>query len=133
MSKDQYQNQTDFAKTEPIFENASLPTAPKMINPELDHELALDLAAKKKQKIVIVLLVSAAIFALILVMIITYFFTSAPKDQTNNTLQIEPETTQVQESQLEREIKLLKQRLDEIDPIREFLITPPVDYDLKLE
>lgn len=124
-----YENQTDFAQVEPLLEDSSLPEKPP--TPEdLDEQAA---SSKKQRKLFVLLGIGAAVVLLFVILAIALFSTEAPQQVLQEQPTVTRPTTEKDVTQIDRELQVLKDRLDVIDPTKEFVTVPPVNYNLRLE
>lgn len=137
------EDQTQFAVEEPYFEDVYTPTAPvkKEVSidpddPNLSEEdkviLAKQQAQKKTKKMVILVVISFVVVSLVVLILIAFMAKEMTQKQI---LDVRTKDTQQnpEKSKVQRELDVLKNRLTEIDPIKEFLTVPPVNYKITLE
>ena len=134
MYMNEYQDQTAFANQEPFLENVSLPEKPVTPEPEPDPEDAAAVeSAKRKKKMIVIGGVITSVFILLIVLGLALLAPrNTPTDSDPIDIIIPKEKTEAI-TRTERELEVLKDRLDEIDPTREYLTVPPVNYELRLE
>jgi cytoskeletal protein RodZ len=124
-----YENQTDFAQVEPLLEDSSLPEKPPT-KEELDEKTV---ASKRQRKLFVLLVVGAALVLLFVILVVALFSAEAPQQVQQEQPSIARPTTEKDVTQIDRELQVLKDRLDVIDPTKEFVTVPPVNYNLRLE
>jgi Na+-transporting methylmalonyl-CoA/oxaloacetate decarboxylase gamma subunit len=123
------QNQTDFAQSEPLLEDVMLPESPEV--PE--DPLELEGKKAKQRKLIVLIAVGVGIVFLLVVLLIAVMSTEAPKESEVEVPSLERPQSEKDVTQIDRELEVLKDRLDIIDPTREYVTVPPVDYTLRLE
>lgn len=127
------QDQTSFSAQEPLLEDISLPQPPQTQSQLEKSEEEAQLTASKRKKIYFIV----GLFAIVVLVtvVVSFLFVSATNQVEE---QIEQEeiavpTTQRPVTKAERELRVLQDRLEVIDPTREYLTPPPVNYQLRLE
>ena len=129
------QNQTSFANQEPFLEDMYVPQKPEMpekIESQEDLD-ATSLAAKRKKKMIVIGLIVVGIVLLAGILGLAVMVPNKMQGDQDTVTIVVPEEQPESITRTERELTVLKERLDEIDPTREYLTVPPVNYDLRLE
>ena len=119
------ENQTQFAAEEPFYESPYVPQEPpEPVDPEV-------VAAAKKKKLRWVGAIGGILLTVISLGLLAVL---RPTVFQQEELQPTPTPTlTAEQTRWQGELGLLKTRLDEIDPTKEYLTTPPVDFELRLE
>lgn len=126
-----FHNQTTFANQEPVLEDASLPAEPAMFDKQVEQSESLK--SRRNKKILILVGSILGVLIMIIGVVLVLFASNGSQDAPENqTIQV-PKSEPVSASKTERELQVLKNRLDEIDPTREYITVPPVNYELRLE
>lgn len=119
-------SQTVFANEEPIFESSSLPEAP--LPPAAPEE-----SDKSKSRILLIGGVGFILILVINVIGIIFILSGNGEPLVDEELPSSEEVMMAGPSGWQRELDRLKEYLTEIEPEREFLPRPPVDYEIRLE
>ena len=123
------QNQTDFAQSEPLLEDVTLPESPEVpVDPQ-----ELEVKKTKQRKLIVLISVIVGVLFLITVLLLTLMSTEAPPESEVEIPSLERPQSEKDVTQIDRELQVLKDRLDVIDPTKEYVTVPPVDYSLRLE
>lgn len=124
-----HENQTDFAQMEPLLEDTFLPEAPA-VPQDLEDEAV---QAAKKRKLYVILGIAATSILLFTLLLFVIFSTDGQQPDAPELPSLARPTSDKDVTQLDRELQVLKDRLDVIDPTKEYVTVPPVDYTLRLE
>jgi len=123
------QNQTDFAQSEPLLDDVTLPESPEVpVDPQ-----ELEVKKTKQRKLIVLISVIVGVLFLITVLLLTLMSTEAPPESEVEIPSLERPQSEKDVTQIDRELQVLKDRLDVIDPTKEYVTVPPVDYSLRLE
>jgi len=121
------QNQTNFTFEEPLLESVSVPEAPEIAAPDEDET-----SQPKKKKLLVLAAVGLSVFVLLILVFMV--LVSTPEESAEEFVESTPTPTVTTDLSPEMvAFEELEARLQVIDPARDYLPQPAVDYEISLE
>lgn len=124
------QDQTQFSQIEPVYEDVYLPQEPPQ--PPTEEDIALEKA--KRQRTWLLLGIGFGLCIVCLFVIVALFFVSNNQSVTQQIEEPIVVEEPLQESSIfSTQLRQIEDRINEIDPVTDFVTVPSVDYTLRLE
>lgn len=119
-------SQTEFMNEEPLFESSQLPEAPEPVEPPQKED-------PSKSRIMMIGGIAFVLILFINIVGIVILMSNTDEPENVQELAIDKQRQMVSPGAWQAELSRLRSYLEEIEPEREYLPRPPVDYDIRLE